>query len=83
VTFTAAATGTAPISFAWAFGDGEIGLGAVTTHTYAMSDTYGAVLTATNACGEEIVERGITVVDEERPYRVFLPIVVREMAGTP
>jgi hypothetical protein len=83
VTFTAAATGTAPISFAWAFGDGEIGLGAVTTHTYAMCDTYGVVLTATNACGEEIVERGITVVDEERPYRIFLPIVVREMAGTP
>ena len=78
VTFTATATGTEPIEYAWAFGDGAAGSGAVVTHTYALSDTYTVVLTATNDCGEQSVERDISITQETVRYRFYLPVVVKD-----
>jgi PKD repeat protein len=43
------------------FGDGTAGHGAVVTHTYATSDTYTVVLTATNGCGAEVVAHDVNV----------------------
>jgi hypothetical protein len=77
VSFTAEATGTEPITFAWAWGDGEVGSGQVVAHTYAQSGTYTVVLTATNTCGQEIVDRDVTVTAAPRIYRFYLPLLLR------
>jgi len=77
VTFTAEATGTEPIAFAWAWGDGKVGSGQVVTHTYTQSGTYTVVLTATNTCGQEMVGRDITVAAAPRIYRFYLPLLLR------
>jgi hypothetical protein len=51
VTFAGSETGgTAPLSYAWAFGDGGTASGSLTpTHTYAAAGTYTATLTVTDA----------------------------------
>jgi hypothetical protein len=79
VTFTAELTGTQPLTFTWAFGDGAQAGGAVVTHTYTHSNTYTVLLTATNLCGEDIVERDITVVGEEGRYKIYVPVAMREL----
>jgi hypothetical protein len=83
VTLTAEATGTEPISFGWAFGDGAVGTGTVTTHTYASGGTYTAILTATNECGEEVVQHVLTVTDgPSQAFEVYLPTVSKAALGT-
>jgi PKD repeat protein len=50
VTFSASATGgTAPYSFAIAFGDGATGKGTTTTHPYSVAGSYTANLTVTDS----------------------------------
>ena len=82
VTFTATASGTVPIEFDWVFGDGTAGYGAVVTHTYATSDTYSVVLTATNGCGVEVVAHDVVVLAPKhyvwRPEYIYLPILLKE-----
>jgi len=78
VVFTGVASGTAPIEFDWDFGDGTMGHGAVVTHTYAFSDTYTVVLTATNDCDAQSVEHDVVVLQPLVKYYVYLPIVIRE-----
>ncbi|MGH3462651.1 MAG: ThuA domain-containing protein [Kribbellaceae bacterium] len=54
VAFSATATdpeGDTPISFAWDFGDGGTGTGAVPTHTYTTGGTFTAAVTATDSAG--------------------------------
>jgi PKD repeat protein len=80
VTLTAEATGTLPITFTWDLGDGAIGGGPLLTHTYSLSGTYTVVLTATNECGEEVVQRVLTVTDgPSQAYQVYLPIALRDV----
>ncbi len=62
VTLTGQATGTAPVSFTWAFGDGENGVGPAVVHSYPQPGSYAATLTATNACGHESVAHTLTVI---------------------
>jgi PKD repeat protein len=66
VVFTGSVTsGTLPIAYAWAFGDGATGVGSVVSHTYAVSGVHTVVMTATN-CGDgasSVVTRAITVTD--------------------
>ena len=78
VVFTGVASGTAPIEFDWDFGDGTAGDGAVVTHTYALGGAYTVVLTATNTCGEEVVQHQVIVLEPPIRYYIYLPIVVRE-----
>jgi uncharacterized repeat protein (TIGR01451 family) len=61
VTFTATATtdGT-DLSYAWTFGDGDIGAGETISHTYAVTGTYDVALTVTDTCGYTDT---ITIVD--------------------
>jgi PKD repeat protein len=63
VTFTSSATGTTPITFTWDFGDTNTGTGAIISHTYAATGTYVVVMTATNACGQQVVSHTLTVVE--------------------
>ena len=47
-TFTATVTAGSNVTYTWAFGDGDLGNGAVVTHTYPATGIYTAVVTASN-----------------------------------
>jgi len=73
-TVTATVTGgTPPISYAWNFGDGSMGTGVTTTHTYAGVGVFTATVTATNAAGPAVATTIVTV----SQAKLFLPLVVR------
>ncbi len=59
VTFTY--TGGTATNVDWDFGDGQNGTGNIVTHTYASQGDYVIKVTATNNCGEESIERDISV----------------------
>jgi PKD repeat protein len=61
VTFTAWASGTAPIDFFWTFGDGATATGEVVYHTYQVAGYFTVTLEATNACGQETVSQVVVV----------------------
>ncbi len=62
VTFTAEVqTGTEPLSYTWAFGDGFTGTGQVVTHVYAVTGTYTVTLSAENLCGEANITATVEV----------------------
>jgi PKD repeat protein len=67
VTFTASATGTAPITYSWKLEVGSWKTGPVVTHTYNLTGVYTVVLTATNDCGEQAVTNTLTVTPEPPP----------------
>ena len=83
ITFTAQATGTEPITFTWAFGDGQVTSGALVTHTYHQSNVYSLVLTATNLCGWQWVERGIHVLPMMVTHQIYLPLINQAHPSTP
>lgn len=61
VTFTTVATGSEPIDYDWAFGDGTFGGGQSAVHTYAAADDYTVTVTATNVCDQETITATVTV----------------------
>jgi PKD repeat protein len=66
VIFTGSVTsGTLPVVYTWAFGDGATGAGSVVPHTYAASGVYTAVMTATNCASRisSVATRAITVTE--------------------
>jgi len=75
VTFTATATGTEPIEFAWAFGDGATGSGVVVTHTYVSSHYFVVILTAENSCSEQSVQHDVLVNTAPVYHYTYLPLV--------
>jgi PKD repeat protein len=76
ITFTASAQGSEPITYNWTFGDGSIGSGMETTHTYGESGTYKITLTVTNCAGLPVdVEYDIVI--ERSTWEIFLPFTTR------
>jgi PKD repeat protein len=61
VAFTGTATGTAPIAYTWAFGDGGTASGITATHAYTAAGTYTVTLTAENCAGAAAVAHVLTV----------------------
>ncbi len=61
VTFTGSATGTAPLTYAWDFGDGGTASGNPADHTYLAAGDYLATLAVSNACGQSANEHTVTV----------------------
>jgi len=78
VTFNGTAGGTEPLAYTWDLGDGSGGSGPNPVHTYDAAGVYTVVMTATNACGEQVVSDDITVIEGcNPPYNVsfaWLPI---------
>ncbi|MGC3953808.1 MAG: PKD domain-containing protein [Propionicimonas sp.] len=59
-------------SYAWEFGDGEVGSGVTASHTYAASGTYQVKLTVTDdRGGEGTVTHEVTVVGNSAPTAAF------------
>jgi uncharacterized repeat protein (TIGR01451 family) len=72
----ATVTAGSNVTYTWAFGDGEIGGGAVVTHTYTAVGIYAAVVTASNSVG---LLTATTTVEIARPtIYIYLPLVLRE-----
>jgi PKD repeat protein len=75
VTFTTSVQGTAPIAYAWDFGDGQAGTGITITHAYTTAGTYTVTLVTTN-CGD-------AQADVTRPIHVvaykflYLPLIFK------
>ena len=75
ITFTATASGTQPIDFQWDFGDTFTDTGLTVDHTYAVADSYTVALSATNACGDDLTSKDITV--QQYIWDFFLPLINR------
>jgi PKD repeat protein len=76
VTFSATATGSLPITFTWDLGDGTGIGGAIVTQTYEAEGEYQVMLTATNACDQEVVTRTVAVAP--RSQWIYLPLLRRD-----
>lgn len=62
VNFTGSATGTAPITYSWSFGDGSnSATGESVGHSYASAGPYTVTLTASNTAGSATATKTITV----------------------
>ncbi len=61
VQFTNQSTGTAPLAYAWDFGDGGSSTQASPSHTYATAGTYSVKLTVTGPGGSDDVTHSVTV----------------------
>ncbi len=68
IRFTAAVTGSQPITYTWDFGDGsplDVGVGMdVVTYTYAATGTYQVNLTVENHCGQDHAEVTALVLED-------------------
>ena len=51
------------LTFSWNFGDGNVGNGLTTSHTYSQPGDYGATLTVSDGTYEATATKVITVVD--------------------
>ena len=76
VTFTGRVSGSLPVTYSWAFGDGGVGEGEEVTHAYTAVASYTVVMTAANLCGEDRVTESVVV--SALPPRVYLPLVLKE-----
>lgn len=65
------------VSYIWDFGDGTILTGATVTHTYGLTGTYTAVVTASNSMNAMSTTTAVVVYEPEQPtsYRLFLPMI--------
>ncbi len=61
VAFSGTASGTLPITFTWAFGDGQSGSGAHVSHAYGAGGDYTVWMTASNECGADAVSHVVSV----------------------
>jgi PKD repeat protein len=79
VVFTATASGTGPITYAWDLGDGTTDTGMTVSHVYTATGVFTVTLTVDGACGGPlVVEHAITVQEHEvEMYTIYLPIVYK------
>lgn len=74
-TFTAVITSGTNVLFAWDFGDGFRGDGAVITHTYSSSGLFTATVTATNTTNSTSDTTQVTIIAPN--YPTYLPLVIK------
>lgn len=75
ITFTATASGTKPIDFAWDFGDGITATGEIATHAFTEAGSYTIALSAQNACSSPPPVNKVFRILPPR-LKLFLPIFV-------
>jgi hypothetical protein len=62
-------------TYAWRFGDGEVGIGVTTSHVFARADTYAVVLTLTDDAGDTATSTQVIDVGTGLP-RVFQMVLI-------
>jgi hypothetical protein len=72
VHFEATAQSTEPITYTWDFGDGTVGSGPEFYHAYTYVGTYVVRLTASNACGQQVVQHEVLVQAPQYQYMHLL-----------
>jgi PKD repeat protein len=77
VDFLATAQGDEPISYAWDLGDGTVGSGPEFYHAYTYVGTYLVTLTASNACGQQVLTHEVVV---QPPQNLYLHLWKTKMA---
>ena len=79
VAFTATASGTTPVTYAWDFADGSAsGSGTLVSYVFPVTSsvrTYTVTLTASNACTSPAVT--VTKSVKVEPFHIYLPIIIR------
>lgn len=83
VTYTARAEGSVPISYSWAFGDGNMALGGIVTHTYAQTGSYMVVLTASNCSSPSVVLTDTLIVQSSAPCKPVQDVDLNWQPTTP
>jgi PKD repeat protein len=71
--FTATISTGSSVTYQWDFGDGLAGSGATTSHTYAATGTYTAIVTATNWAGSTSATTLVAI----ESHKVYLPLVMK------
>ncbi len=61
--FAASVVSGTSVSYAWDFGDGQVGSGATPSHTYPDLGEYTAIVTATNSVSTETVSTTVSIID--------------------
>jgi hypothetical protein len=75
ITFTTSAAGSDPIDFQWSFGDACTGTGSTVTHMYSDAGVYYVIVSASNACGTQYINKTISIL--QRLLNFFLPLVIK------
>ncbi len=70
------------VTYAWALGDGALELGNPISHTYPMTGTFVAVVTATNSAGALTATTTVQIVPVSH-YPIYLPMVLSNYAVAP
>ena len=80
-TFQATITAGSNVTYVWNFGDGTAtASGNPVAHTYALTGTYTAIVTATNSVSVMTATTQATVIPF---YTLYLPLVMRNYASAP
>lgn len=74
---TATISAGSNVSYAWAFGDGQTGSGAVVGHVYPAAGTYTATVTATNTVSSLTATTVVTVEAQTVSVYVYLPLLLK------
>ena len=76
--FSATVLSGTNVVYTWEFGDDSVGSGQLVAHTYAMTGTYTATVTARNSAGSANATTVVTILDNGVPnYELYLPVAVK------
>ena len=70
--FTATISAGNSVTYTWSFGDGQGGVGALTSHLYSASGFYTAVVTATNPISTVVATTPVSIT-----RNLYLPLILR------
>jgi PKD repeat protein len=73
--FTATISGGSNVTYEWAFGDGESGIGAEVSHQYAAAGTYTATVTASNSVS--LVTTKTVVQVKTGAFSIYFPVILK------
>jgi len=76
----ASVTAGTNVNYAWAFGDGTFGSGAVVMHNYPDVGMDTAVVTASNSVGDAVAETQVTI--ENDAWTIYMPAVLNAGASS-
>jgi uncharacterized repeat protein (TIGR01451 family) len=82
-TLTATITAGSNVSYAWSFGDGTGGSGALVTHTYPATGTYTAIVTASNSAGQLTATTPVSIVEAPAGGHTYLPLILKNFTPPP